>query len=398
METVNIARCTSYEQELVKSAVFSCLDGIEGIKEKARNKRILVKANLLKKNAPEDAVTTHPVVVEAIVSYLQQLGCTVIIGDSPGGPYTEKALRGIYQASGMNAVAERTGCELNYDTSVAEVENNKAAKLKLMQIINVAEKVDYVVSAAKLKTHGMMTYTGAVKNLFGVIPGLVKVDYHFKMNDVDNFADHLLDICEYVNPLFSVIDGVEAMEGDGPSSGEKRQVGLILAASNPHALDTVAVNIAGIKAAAVPTIWAARERQIFSGDMRSILINGVQLKDIQIPPFKLPKSVTNTNFIGGKVPKFMENYALNAMRPKPVFKYEDCISCGDCKRLCPAKTIEMKDGKPVIQLENCIRCFCCHELCPQKAIDIKKHWAYDTVFKYGYSCYELIHQLRSRRK
>ena len=121
-----------------------------------------------------------------------------------------------------------------------------------MQIIKVAEDVDFIVSAAKLKTHAMMTYTGAVKNLFGIIPGITKADYHFKMNDVDNFAAHLVDICEYAKPLFSVIDGVEGMEGDGPSAGEKRHVGIIMASEDPYALDYSALRLIGINPRKVP--------------------------------------------------------------------------------------------------------------------------------------------------
>ena len=143
-----------------------------------------------------------------------------------------------------------------------EISNPDAKRLKSMQIIKIAREVDFVVSAAKLKTHGMMTYTGAVKNLFGVIPGLVKADYHLRLNSVDNFADHLVDICEAVKPVFSIIDGIDGMEGDGPSAGEKRHVGLIMASDSPYALDEVASSIIGIEPMMVPTVRAAK-RNLF---------------------------------------------------------------------------------------------------------------------------------------
>jgi uncharacterized protein (DUF362 family)/Pyruvate/2-oxoacid:ferredoxin oxidoreductase delta subunit len=280
----------------------------------------------------------------------------------------------------MIEVAERTGCELNYDTSVLEVSNPDAKRLKSMQITKIAKEVDFVVSAAKLKTHGMMTYTGAVKNLFGVIPGLVKADYHLRLNSVDNFADHLVDICEAVKPIFSIIDGIYGMEGDGPSAGERRYVGLVLASDNPYALDTVASNIIGMDPMIVPTVRAARERKLFSGDLHDVRINGVQLDEINIPPFKLPSSI-NVNFVGGRVPKIFERFLLNNLRPKPEFDYDLCVSCGDCKRSCPPGIIDMSSGKPVPDLRKCIRCFCCHELCPKKAVSIKRHWLYDKALK-----------------
>lgn len=381
MSIVNIVRCADYKFENVRRAVYEVLDGIEPIKYKiTKGSKVLVKTNLLMRKNPDDAVTTHPAVVESIVRYLQDIGCKVIIGDSPGGPFTEWNLRAVYKAAGMMEIAERTGCELNYDTSYVEISNPDAKRLKTMQIIKVVREVDFVISAAKLKTHGMMTYTGAVKNLFGVIPGLVKADYHLRLNSVNNFADHLVDICEAVKPLFSIIDGIEGMEGDGPSAGEKRHVGLLMASENPYALDTVASGIIGIEPMAVPTIRAAKERRLFNGDLRDVRINGVRLDEIRIDPFKLPNS-TNVNFVGGRVPKFAEKFLLNSLRPRPEFNYDLCVSCGDCKRSCPPGIIDMSSGKPVPDLSKCIRCFCCHELCPKRAVRIKKHWLYDKVMK-----------------
>lgn len=381
MNIVSIVRCEDYKFENVKKAVYDVLDGIDTKRLNiTKGSRILIKTNLLMRKNPEDAVTTHPAVVEAIVRYLQDMGCSVIIGDSPGGPFTEWNLKSVYKAAGMFEVSERTGCQLNFDTSVLEISNPDAKRLKSMQIIKIAREVDFVVSAAKLKTHGMMTYTGAVKNLFGVIPGLVKADYHFRLNNVDNFADHLVDICETVKPVFSIIDGIDGMEGDGPSAGEKRHAGLIMASDNPYALDTAASRIIGIEPITVPTIKAASLRNLFSGDMKDIEIKGVPIEEIRIEPFKLPKS-HNANLIGGRVPKTFERIVLNTLRPKPVFNHEICISCGDCKRSCPPGIIDMSSGKPVPDLSKCIRCFCCHELCPKKAVDIRRHWLYDKVLK-----------------
>ena len=380
MEQVIVRKCDTYGAQEVKKAVFECIDGLSGMKEKLAGKRVLIKANLLMRKNPEDAVTTHPAVVSALAEYLQGINCRVIIGDSPGGPYTEKALRAIYKAAGMTEVAEKTGCELNYDTGVLEVKHEEAKYLKTMQIIKVIKDVDYVISAAKLKTHGMMTYTGAVKNLFGVIPGLIKAEYHFKMNSTDNFAGHLVDICEYVKPVFSIMDAVEGMEGDGPSSGDKRQVGLIMASANPYALDAAAVRVMGIDGQAVPTIRMAKAMGVFSGDMNYIQVEGVDLGSLGLKPFKLPNSI-NVNFVGGRLPKFMERAIVNTFRAKPVFYMDKCVGCGDCARSCPPGIIAMQQGKPRVDLNKCISCFCCHELCPKKAVDIKKHWLHEKLFK-----------------
>lgn len=380
MSKIHITKCDNYEYSNVEQAVRECFEELPELKEKLfKGAKVLVKTNLLMRKNPEDAVTTHPVIIEAIVRYLQALGCKPIIGDSPGGPYNEWNLKGVYKAAGMTAVAERTGCELNFDTSVVEVQNEKAKLLKTMQIIKVAHDVDFVISAAKLKTHGMMTYTGAVKNLFGVIPGIIKAEYHFKMNNTANFAEHLVDICEYVSPVISIIDAIDCMEGDGPSAGVKKHVGLVMASSNPYALDVAAATVAGINPQLIPTIGAAEKRGLSSADAKDLEITGVNLSQIKVEPFVLPNSI-NVNFVGGRVPKFMESFVTNTFRPQPIFDHEICVGCEDCKRSCPPDVIKMVDGKPVPDLNKCIRCFCCHELCPVKAVDIKKHWLHEKLF------------------
>lgn len=370
-ETVSIARCGSYEYKEVERSVFECLDHLGDITKKVGGARVLLKVNLLKKNRPEDAVTTHPFVAEAVVRYLQEMKCNVVIGDSPGGPFTDKMLASIYKISGMAEVAQRTGCELNYDASVTDIVNDKAKRMKNLKIMKIAADVDFVVSAAKLKTHSMMTYTGAVKNLFGVIPGLTKTEYHFKMNNVENFAHHLIDICEYVNPAFSLIDAVEGMEGDGPAAGQVRKVGLVMASGSPYALDTAAAKIIGMEPLLVPTIRLAYERGLFSGNIKDVVVKGLSMEDIDIPAFKLPKSI-NVNFISGMLPEFIEDFLLKSFRIKLVFDHKRCTSCGDCAAACPAGVISMNSGKPKADLSKCIRCFCCHELCPKKAVRIKK--------------------------
>jgi uncharacterized protein (DUF362 family)/ferredoxin len=376
MSKIGIIKCNDYDYDKVLAGVRRSLEGLDSI-NKMKPGRVLVKTNLLKKNKPEDGVTTHPYVVEGVVRFLQEKGHKVVVGDSPGGPFLAGMLKGIYDTCGISEVAKRTGCELNFNTDTVDVHNENAMYLKNMKIVKAFTEVDYIVSCGKLKTHTMMTYTGAVKNLFGVIPGVIKADYHLKMNDIEHFANILIDICQYIKPVFSVLDGIEAMEGDGPSSGEIRKLGLILSGDNAYDLDYVATYIAGIEDA--PTIIESAKRELLSGK-DNLKFFGDDISNMEIVPFKLPKS-THVNFVSGRIPKFVEKFILDSMRPYPMIKYDECIACGICARDCPAKVISMETKKPVINTDKCIRCFCCHELCPKKAVGIKRHPLYKMIFR-----------------
>lgn len=377
MNKVVITRCDNYEYDQVMDSVYRLLDKVGNIKDLKPGK-VLVKVNLLKKNKPEDGVTTHPFIVEAVVRYMQKLGHDVTIGDSPGGPFMTSILKSIYDSTGMTEIAKKTNCTLNFDTDHIDIFNEKGAVLKHMKLVKPFMEADYIISCGKVKTHGMMTYTGAVKNLFGMIPGVTKADYHLNLNDTKNFANMLIDICEYVKPSFSVLDGIEGMEGDGPSSGDIRKLGLIFAGENPYTLDYAVTQLIGVHN--VPTVIESIKRKLTVESINDMEYLGDNIDDMDIDPFKLPKS-SHVNFINGRIPKFLENYILDYVRPYPIIKYEDCISCSICANNCPAKIMDMTSGKPIIDTKNCIRCFCCHELCPEKAIDIKRHPLHRLIFK-----------------
>ena len=336
--------------------------------------KVLLKVNLLMKKRPEEAVTTHPSVVEAMVHLVQEAGGIPIIGDSPGGPYTVNSLQAIYTRSGLREVAERTGAILNEDVGQTTIHNPEGKLAKSLTITNCALQADVIIPISKLKTHGMMTFTGAVKILFGVIPGLLKAEYHLKMFKVDDFADLLVDIATYIKPALSIMDGVVGMEGDGPSAGKPRNIGALILSTDPFALDVVAADLIGLKPEKVPTIRAARARGLTSR-LEELQLKGDARSLWRIQGFVIPKAVSANMLDMVPLPRRVKKFVLNRVRPRPVFEHATCVGCSDCVKNCPAKSITMNENqRPIVDLEGCIRCFCCQELCPHQAVKLYKPW------------------------
>ncbi|MGE5652739.1 MAG: DUF362 domain-containing protein, partial [Bacillota bacterium] len=204
---VALVKAASYDQEVVDDALRKALELVGGLGTYVKpGMKVLLKVNLLMKKRPDEATTTHPAVVAGVAKMVKELGATPIIGDSPGGPYNEGWLKGIYAHCGMEEAAQASGAELNRDFEVAELAAPTGKLVRKIEVIKAAVDADLVISLAKFKTHGMTTFTGAVKNLFGVIPGMAKVEYHLKMPEVGLFTELLVDICEAVKPGLSIMD------------------------------------------------------------------------------------------------------------------------------------------------------------------------------------------------
>ena len=371
MKIVSLQECDNYQYEKVKRALKKSLDDLGGLSQYVKpSDKVLLKLNLLMKKNPEEGVTTHPIFVQALGDLLRESGCKVIIADSPGGPFTKNILKGVYKTCGIEKIALESGFELNYNTKETVKEYPDGEVLKEITAIEVLEQVDKVISVSKLKTHGMMKFTGAVKNMYGIIPGLIKAEYHFQYPELKRFSNMLLDVCGYKVPTLSFMDGIVAMEGEGPSSGDLRKVGAVLASTSPYALDVIACELVNIPPLEVPTIQRSLERKLIKEDFSDIQLRGESITNFSLEPFKTPE-ITDLNFINGRVPKFLEGALNHLLLPKPIFDHKECISCGDCKKVCPAQVIRFENKKPYARLKGCIRCFCCQELCPVKAVHIR---------------------------
>lgn len=368
---VYLAGCQTYDADAIQAILEQALAALwqEG-SPLPPNPTVVLKTNLLMKRAPDTATTTHPAVVMAAARVLQQHGAKVIIADSPGGPFTESALKGIYRTCGMEDAAQKTGAQLNFDLGHTTVTRQENVISKHFDLLNVVLQADAVVSLCKLKTHGMVTFTGAVKNLFGCIPGLTKAEYHFRYPNKEDFCQMLVDLCETVKPTLSIMDGIWAMEGDGPSGGIPRHMGVLLVSQNPHACDLAATSLIGLEPKDVLTLAHGVRQELCPAKAEELTWLGEDPAPYRVSDFKMPRSQVIT-FIGN-LPQWLRKPLFQALTPRPVVNRKKCIGCGHCARSCPAHTIEVSQGKAHIDPSKCIKCYCCHELCPVQAIDIKE--------------------------
>lgn len=362
---VALRRCPDYDEQAVQRAVddlFALCGGVESIVKPGQ--RVLVKLNLLMKRTPDRATTTHPAVARAIVRAIQRAGATAILADSPGGPFTRGMLAGVYEACGIRAVAEETGCVLNDDFTTTTRFFEAGQVARHLDLLGVLNHVDAVITVGKLKTHGLTTMTGCVKNLYGLVPGTMKVEYHARYQDVTLFSNMLLDICACVKPCFAILDAVEGMEGEGPSGGRPRTIGALIGGRNPHAVDAVGAALISLAPEQVTTLEAAMKR----GLLPEYEVAGDALAPMTLHDFDIPMKQRRASWVR------LVNRLPQALRPRPVFTHRRCDGCGTCVRACPAKAIAMDDKRrPQVDVKKCIRCYCCQELCPKTDVEVRRN-------------------------
>ena len=372
---VCVMDCPDYGQAAqVLSQAVELLGGIGRFV--APGETILLKANLLRPAPPESAVCTHPAVVEAVAAMVKAAGGRAVIADSPGGAlHKEGVLRNLYEKTGMADAARRTGAQVSCDPSTRLVSLPQGKLLRQAEVIAPAAEADGVFDLCKMKTHVLMGMTGAVKNVFGILPGLSKVGFHGSHPDRDRFAGVLLDLAGWLNPRLCVMDGVLAMEGEGPgASGTPRQVGLLLVAENPLALDVAAGWLMGLPEVDNPLLQAARRRGLEPNRIEQVELMGTAAQTGPIPHYRFPANV-RSDLMGflGPLAGPAARLSKGLLSRTPRVRERVCVGCGICKNACPGKAISLSapGGKAKIQPSRCIRCYCCHELCPHKAIELR---------------------------
>lgn len=369
-EKVWLSRCGGYSpEELLRQAeeLFTALGVWDEIQP---GMTVVIKPNLVMSSKPEAAIATHPALVAAVGKCVQKAGGQVLIVESPGGPYTPAAMKAVFRGCGYTDMAKECGFTLYTECKSREVSLPGAKRCRQLSVVEPFLTRDYFIDLCKLKTHSMVGFSGAVKNLFGTVPGLQKPELHCRFPEKQPFSEMLVDLCDFLKPDLCIVDGILAMEGNGPTGGRPRQLGVLGASKSPYALDVCAATMVGIQPESVLMLQDAHQR-----GLGPIAPEECQLVKEQIAPLAQPDflkaEASSTDFID-RLPKGLRPLAKKVATPRPKIREKECVGCGKCAESCPQHTIRIRDGKAKIDYKNCIRCFCCHEMCPKHVIDIRR--------------------------
>lgn len=367
MSKVAIIKCENYKLENVKSAIKRGLKLLGGIDEFVNiDDDILLKPNMLSAKSSDKHVTTHPAILEAVASILLESGFdNVAFGDSPAKDSEEKTaqINGLAQA-GANAGIKQV--DMSYGKTVGFSDGHQCKRFELAQ---AAIDADSIINLSKMKTHQLTRITGAIKNTFGCVYGLNKAAMHSSFPDAVDFSKMLVDLNLLIKPKFHIMDGIIAMEGNGPGSGDPIPMNVILMSGDPVALDTTFCKLIDLNPEFIPTITFGHDWGLGEYEEARIEYVGDDINQLINKDFDVVRSP-----VKAELPKITSLVRRIALR-KPYIIDKKCIKCGQCIEVCPAKpkalSRDSNNEIPKYKYKNCIRCYCCQETCPAEAIDVK---------------------------
>jgi len=329
---------------------------IFGVEDKVKDKKVLVKPNILGPFPPERGVTTDPKVISAIVQELKKCGSKeIVVGDNSGSihfdPLKIAKITGILDAS--------DGCYSNIAREVLEV-RVESKFIDELFISKIVKEADYIINVPKFKTHNLTTITGAIKNMFGIIPGGKKAQLHTLNRSINEFAELLVDIYQIRVPDLNIMDAIIGMEGAGPTNGKIRIINKIISSENGISLDSVMAAMMGLKPDTIELLQVAKKRNLGKIDISNITING-ELEVIS--GFKTP----NNGFLQ-RIRKKVVPHIFSFAAVIPIVDHNKCKICKKCIEVCPVSAMNLTNKFPEADRKKCISCFCCDEHCPYGAI------------------------------
>ncbi len=376
MSTVALAKCPNYDSPGLDRALELLLEPLCGMGAFVRpGQRVLIKPNMLSGHAPERQVTTHPALVLAVGRLVRQAGGSLVIADSPAiEPFGRVAAK-----TGLAQTASELGAELRELTEPMPAPAVPGAIFKGLQLARLALEADVIINLPKLKTHGQMLLTMGVKNLFGTVVAQRKSEWHLVAGvDRPAFANLLLDIHQALRPALTILDGVWGMEGQGPSNGRPRHLGLLAASADALALDLSLCRLLGVPLPSYPLYLAARQRGLLNPEVENPRLVGDPAAEFAVADFKLP-DLQSVGFL----PRPLARLAQRHLVSKPVARPGRCRACGQCQKICPAGCLSLEREGPRFDYQRCIRCYCCQEVCPEDAIAFERGLLLKTLQRLG---------------
>lgn len=324
-------------------------------------KKVLIKPNVLRAAWPEECITTHPAVLEAVVACVEELGpAELIVGDNPG-LISYGANEQSFERAGLIAAAR--GHYRNLGTDAVEVDFDPAY-LPRVSVSRAVLEADVFISVPKFKTHGLTVLTGGIKNSYGILPGAQKALLHRLAGGPERFHEVVVEVFRLRPPDLVIVDAVVGMQGNGPAGTDLKWIGRVLAADNAVALDAVIARLMGLEPARLHFLRRAAELGLgdYAEEAMEVLGELRPLADFRVPPL-------GGEAITGNQP--MQELLHSRALVRPVCDPDLCTACGTCVEQCPVGALSLEAGHAVADRARCIACFCCQEMCPEKAIALR---------------------------
>lgn len=353
---VALAACADYNPGRLEASLRRLM--VPSFASLVTGRRILLKPNLLTDSRPDQAVTTHPEFVRAVIRWLRQLGVQPVMADSPASAVK---LQQVWDATGFAA--------LSREENIPLLNLEKAGSVRVecggysFHLSRLVSEIDLIINLPKVKTHTLTTLTCGVKNLYGLVPGYMKAQLHKMFPKPEAFGGLLSAIYQSLPPCLTIADGIVGMEGDGPSGGSPVHLGLMAAADDAVALDLALCRILNIPPSSVPYLKDESAHPRYQG----MQITGDDIQPLPPGSFKLPRTMPV---------RLVPGWFLRSLSPlvwvRPVFQ-QGCVACGRCVEACPVKALQLASGaaQPKLAGRKCIGCCCCHEICPVRAIEMR---------------------------